>query len=95
VPGPIVGVNHGAIYNVTLTARFAGAAQAAFDWVLLTAQGSPLKASLRGPSGDVKSTAVFTLDASASVDPDDPSDAVEPMRYEWAVRREVRRKWAA
>jgi hypothetical protein len=37
----------------------------------------------------VRSAAVFTLDAGASVDPDDPSDTAEPMRYEWAVRREV------
>ncbi len=95
VPGPILGLVHGTVYNITLTSKFAGSANSAQDSVLITAQGSPLKASLRGPSGDVKNNAVFTLNAASSLDPDDPSDSVEPMRYEWVARREVSQQHAA
>lgn len=91
VPGPLVGLTHGSTVNFTLSARFAGATAVAQDWVQLTVEGSALRAALKGPSGDVRYLMGrnITFDASASMDPDDPVDAVAPMRYDWSIRREV------
>lgn len=62
----------GQTYGLRLTARFEGSSQFATSDVSLLAVGSPLSVSLLGPSGDVKNDRTVVLDASRSVDPDDP-----------------------
>lgn len=69
---PPVPAEAGQTYNLRLTARFTGSPAAATANVVLTAVGSPLSASLIGPSGDVMGDKEVVLDASKSLDPDDP-----------------------
>jgi hypothetical protein len=69
---PPVPAEAGQTYNLRLTARFTGSTAAATANVALTAVGSPLSASLVGPSGDVMGDREVVLDASKSLDPDDP-----------------------
>lgn len=68
---PPVPAEAGQQYKLRLTARFAGSTAAATADVVLTAVGSPLSASLLGPSGDVMGDKEVVLDASKSLDPDD------------------------
>jgi hypothetical protein len=69
---PPVPAEAGQTYKLRLTARFTGSTAAATADVALTAVGSPLSASLLGPSGDVMGDRDIVLDASKSLDPDDP-----------------------
>lgn len=69
---PPVPAEAGQTYKLRLTARFSGSTAAATADVALTAVGSPLSASLLGPSGDVMGDKDIVLDASKSLDPDDP-----------------------
>ena len=69
---PPVPAEAGQTYKLRLTARFTGSTAAATADVSLTAVGSPLSASLLGPSGDVMGDRDIVLDASRSIDPDDP-----------------------
>lgn len=69
---PPVPAEAGQTYKLRLTARFTGSTAAATADVALTAVGSPLSASLLGPSGDVMGDKDIVLDASKSLDPDDP-----------------------
>ncbi len=69
---PPVPAEAGQTYRLRLTARFTGSTAAATADVALTAVGSPLSASLLGPSGDVMGDRDIVLDASKSLDPDDP-----------------------
>jgi hypothetical protein len=69
---PPVPAEAGQTYKLRLTARFTGSTAAATADVALTAVGSQLSASLLGPSGDVMGDREIVLDASKSVDPDDP-----------------------
>lgn len=69
---PPVPAEAGQTYKLRLTARFTGSTSAAVADVALTAVGSPLSASLLGPSGDVIGDRDIVLDASRSQDPDDP-----------------------
>lgn len=75
--------------TVTLAAKFKGAADvtATTVEVVLTPEGSPISAVLRGPSGDVRADRTITLNAASSVDPDDPSNNT-PMEVEWRCQRE-------
>ncbi len=90
IPGPLQDITAATAYTFAVTARYtdATAGVESTDSVALIAASTPLRADLRGPSGDVRADAEFILDASRSNDPDDPTDATEPMRYEWSVRRE-------
>jgi hypothetical protein len=69
---PPVPAESGQTYKLRLTARFTGSTGAATADVSLTAVGSPLSASLLGPSGDIMGDKQVVLDASKSLDPDDP-----------------------
>jgi hypothetical protein len=69
---PPVPAEAGQTYKLRLTARFTGSTAAATADVVLTAGGSPLTPSLEGPSGDVMGDKEIVLDASKSLDPDDP-----------------------
>lgn len=55
--------------------------------VTVTFSAAPLLAHLAGPSGDVLDSATIVLDASASSDPNDLTDALEPMRYTFECRQ--------
>lgn len=69
---PPLRVEAGQSYRVRLTAAFEGSDQSATSDVTLHAVGSPLVVRLAAPSGDVKSDRDIVLDASRSMDPDDP-----------------------
>jgi hypothetical protein len=73
--------------QVRLTVGFKSSKIRTTEIISLTAQGSPLKAAVRGPAGYVKSNQLIKLDASASIDPDDP-DNNKPMIYTWECTRE-------
>jgi hypothetical protein len=81
IPGPVPAVQDGDLRFVTLTAflKNHNTTQVVIP-ITLTAVGTPLVAALKAPSGDVKSTATIRLNASASSDPDDPSNA-SPLMY--------------
>jgi len=70
VPGP-VGARHNQRHTVTLSASIEGASaeMASTATVTVQALGSPLVASLRGPS-DFKARATLVLSAADSYDPD-------------------------
>jgi hypothetical protein len=69
---PPVPAEAGQTYKLRLTARFTGSPAAAAADVTLTAVGTPLSAALLGPSGDIMGDKAIVLDASRSIDPDDP-----------------------
>jgi hypothetical protein len=69
---PPVPAEAGQTYKLRLTARFTGSTAAATADIALTAVGTPLSAVLLGPSGDIMGDKAIVLDASRSVDPDDP-----------------------
>lgn len=71
LPAPVP-AEAGQTYKLRLTARFTGSPSAATADVAITAVGSPLSANLLGPSGDIMGDRDIILDASRSMDPDDP-----------------------
>lgn len=92
LPGPISLTNTAALpsYTVTLTAKFDGAAPTDVSTidVELWPQSSPVKANLRGPSGDVRADRTIIFNATSSADPDDPSNGREPFNIQWECTRE-------
>ena len=64
-----------------------GSSASSIKVVSLTAVGSALKAALRGPGSDiVKADQLITLDASGSLDPDDPNGN-KPLSFAWECVR--------
>lgn len=72
LPAPLP-VEAGQTYRLRLTSAFEGSDARATADVALLALGSPLLVRLSGPSGDVKADRDIVLDASRSLDPDDPT----------------------
>lgn len=84
LPGPLAGSGN---KIVGLQAWFADTpAQTVAINVTLTPIASPLKAMLRGPSGDVRTDRTIVLNASSSVDPDDPANT-QPFAVNWDCQR--------
>lgn len=79
---PLSGVSVGDTKRVRLTAKFKNSASSAVVDVTLTAEGSPLQAQLRGPSGSVRGDRTIVLNASRSLDPDDPAGNT-PWTVSW------------
>jgi hypothetical protein len=75
---------------VAVTARFDGGALADATVINITLipLASPIKAVLRGPSGNVRADSTIVLNATGSVDPDDPANNVKPMSVTWRCTRE-------
>lgn len=73
---PPVRATPGLTDRMQLTAQFKDSTNIATAVVDVTAVGSPLSASLLGPSGDVMGDKDIVLDASKSADPDDPKVSV-------------------
>ena len=47
----------------------------------MTILGDPLRASLKGPSGDVQATSSLTFTAAGSYDPSDPAGTLGPLTW--------------
>jgi hypothetical protein len=87
LPAP-VSAEAGKIYEVRLTAKFAGATAVAAKVVRLLAEASPLEPNLHWAGGDiVKADQLIVLDATGSRDPDDPNGK-QPLTYVWECIRE-------
>jgi hypothetical protein len=88
IPGPVAGVSGpDDVKTVTLTAAFADNPGAAVSYAItLVPLLSPVKAVLRGPSGDVRADKLIVLNASSSLDPDDPANAT-PFAITWGCTR--------
>lgn len=71
-----------------LTAKFTGSASATKYNVTLQPVSSPVKAVLRGPSGDVRIDRTIILNATGSMDPDDPTNNIEPFQIQWQCTRD-------
>jgi hypothetical protein len=81
-----VAATAGTTYELQLTAWFAGSDLKSSATVKLLAVGSPLVARLGGLTGDVMDDRQLVLDASGSVDPDDPG-ATTPLAFSWSCMR--------
>lgn len=81
-----VAATAGTTYELQLTAWFAGSDLKSTATVKLLAVGSPLVARLTGLTGDVLDDRQLVLDASGSVDPDDPG-AASPLGFSWSCTR--------
>lgn len=77
----------GSAVKFNLTAKFKDAEPTTTVDVFLTPQASPVKALLRGPSGDVRADSTITLSATGSVDPDDLTNT-SPFQVTWDCTRE-------
>jgi hypothetical protein len=71
-----------------LTAKFTGSSVATQYNVTLSPQASLVKAVLRGPSGDVRTDRTIILNATSSMDPDDPTNNKEPFQIDWRCERD-------
>lgn len=83
---PLSGVSAGDVKKIRLTASFRNRDSKASVDVELTAEGSPLQAQLKGPSGSVRGDRTLVLNAAGSVDPDDPTGNT-PMTVTWECIR--------
>lgn len=83
---PLSGLAPGDVRVVRLTANFKNSASKAIVDVTLTAEGSPLQAVLRGPSGSIRGDRIIVLNASQSIDPDDPTGNA-PLIVNWECVR--------
>lgn len=83
---PLSGVSAGDVKKIRLTASFRDSDSKASVDVVLTAEGSPLQAQLKGPSGSVRGDRTLVLNAAGSVDPDDPTGNT-PMTVAWECIR--------
>jgi hypothetical protein len=54
----------------------------------LLAEGSELVAALEGPSGRQPATSLLLLDASKSLDPDDPQGSSGALTFSWGCTRQ-------
>lgn len=86
IAAPVPGVQAGDAKKLRLTANFQGSTKKAVVEVTLSTIGSPLVASLKGPSGDIKNDRTIVLDGSKSADPDDPNGNMPPT-VDWACVR--------
>ena len=87
IPGPVPRVPAGP-FTMVLTAKFTGSADATTYNVTLNPVPSPVKAVLRGPSGDVRTDRSIVLNATSSMDPDDPTNNQEPFQVVWQCVRD-------
>jgi hypothetical protein len=85
IPGPL---SPNAAVTATLRAKFDGETEETVLEVALTPKFSPIKANLRGPSGDVRADREFILNATSSVDPDDPTNTRRPFVVDWECIRD-------
>lgn len=88
VPGPVPEVTPGTSVYAALTAKFVGGSVETVVNVTLTPTSLPIKANLRAPSGDVRADRTIVLNATSSVDPDDPLNGREPFAVQWQCTRE-------
>ncbi|GIL67802.1 hypothetical protein Vafri_21078 [Volvox africanus] len=86
IKGPLRNVIHGQSISLRVTATYSGGGSGSAE-VLVVASGSPPLASLKGPAGDVLDNTTLVFNASASSDPDNPSDPRGALKYSWECRR--------
>lgn len=85
VPGPIAPT---ATYpKASVAARFASRTEATVLNITLYGQASELRPVLRGPSGSVRMDRTIVLNATSSMDPDDPANSITPFSIAWDCRR--------
>lgn len=87
VPGPIT-LDPVAPFTATLTAKFADQVAETVINVTLTPVPSSIKANLRGPSGGVRADRQIILNATSSVDPDDPTNSRKSFSVDWECIRD-------
>jgi hypothetical protein len=75
-------------FTLELTAKFTDASVATQYNVTLVPEASPVRAVLTGPSGDVRTDRSIILNATSSVDPDDPTNNKEPFQIDWQCVRD-------
>ncbi|GIL87895.1 hypothetical protein Vretifemale_15941 [Volvox reticuliferus] len=86
IKGPLKNVTHGQSISLRVTATYSGGGSGSADVVVLASGSAPL-ASLKGPTGDVLDNTTLLFNATASSDPDNPSDPRGAIKYSWDCRR--------
>lgn len=85
IPGPIAPT--ATPLTASVTAKFAGRTETTVLNITLYGQASELRPVLRGPSGSVRMDRTIVLNASSSMDPDDPTNSITPFNINWECRR--------
>jgi hypothetical protein len=73
---------------VQVAAKYQGSPGSSYATVDLRAEGSALVAALEGPSGRQPDTSLLLLDASKSMDPDDPQGSSGALTFSWGCTRQ-------
>ncbi|GIM01490.1 hypothetical protein Vretimale_6287 [Volvox reticuliferus] len=86
IKGPLKNVTHGQSISLRVTATYSGGGSGSADVVVVASGSAPL-ASLKGPMGDVLDNTTLLFNATASSDPDNPSEPRGALKYSWDCRR--------
>jgi hypothetical protein len=81
-------VNHACEHPWQVAAKYQGSLGSSYATVDLRAEGSALVAALEGPSGRQPDTLLLLLDASKSLDPDDPQGSSGALTFSWGCTRQ-------